>query len=318
MERWEEISRIGNRKTHLIPRTWTMDKYPGAPTLSAKSSVTLIDQVGPGVITNLHVSDYWGGDDGALILRIWYDGDKEPTIQMPLMDFLGDVESATGHYQTMYFSHVRESHNFHLPIPFRKHIRIEIDNPTENNFFGYSEIQWDEVDTIPTNCAYLHVSYQKGTFFFPHQDLVLCEISTPGSIVAHWLQLEADHESCADGQGICEANHEIYLDGDAEPTLECLGVEDFYGHSWGFLGIESDFYTAIIRYEKLPQGGTRAAMIRVRDTDKITFKSSCRIRLTYQYDLGEKKAPALQPFIHGFRLDTPYRSCIYYYANPSA
>ncbi len=59
----------------------------------------------------------------------------------------------------------------------------------------------------------------------------MCDIVSAGAIVAHWLQLEGDHPSCADGQGICEGNHEIYLDGDVEPTIESLGVEDFYGHS---------------------------------------------------------------------------------------
>jgi len=58
--------------------------------------------------------------------------------------------------------------------------------------------------------------YQQGTFKFPHEEVVLCDIQTPGTIVAHSLQLEGDHPSCAGGQGICEANHEIYRDGDKE------------------------------------------------------------------------------------------------------
>lgn len=89
-------------------------------------------------------------------------------------------------------------------------------------------------------------------------------------------------------------------------------------------GVESDFFTAIIRHEKTPQGGTLAAMVRTRQTDKITFRKSCLIRLTYKHDLGEPynsstrqgKAPALQPFVGGQSLDVPYRSCIYYYAAP--
>ena len=65
------------------------------------------------------------------------------------------------------------------------------------------------------------------------------------------------------------------LDGDAKPTVECLGAEDFYGHSWGFRGLASDSHAAIIRYDKTPQGGTRVAMIRARDTDRIAFRKSC-------------------------------------------
>jgi len=320
-ERWQEISAVKNRKTHVAPATWPLDKYPDAPTLKPHSKITLLDQDGPGVITLFHVSDYERGDDSKLILRVWYDNEEHPAIEMPLMDFLGDIQSATKPYSTIYFSHVRKSHNFRLPMPFRKHVRIEVENPTESDLLGYIELQWDEVKKIPEDSGYLRVAYQSGTFQFPHEELVLCDIKVPGTIVAHWLQLEGDHKSCANGEGICEGNHEIYLDGDTKPTCESLGAEDFYGHSWGFGGIESDFHAAIVRCERTPKGGTLAAMVRARDTDRITFRESCRILFTYRHDLGEPynpetgkgKAPALQPFVNGASLAAPYHSCIYYY-----
>ena len=323
-ERWQEISGIQDRKTHGVPSTWQLDKYPDAPTMKPHAKVVVLDQSGPGVVTMFHVSDYAFGDDSKFILRVWYDGEKNPSIEMPLMDFLGDIQSATQPYYTIYFSHVRKSHNFRLPMPFRKHIKIEVENPTSANFLGYMDIQWDEVKEIPDSCGYLKVAYKNGEFKFPHEDLVLLDVKSPGTIVAHWLQLEGDHPSCAAGQGICEGNHEIYLDGDADPTYESLGAEDFYGHSWGFADLESDFYTAFVRYEQTPKGGTLVAMVRARDTDKITFRKSCKILLTYKHDLGRPaytpqtgkgKAPALQPFIDGASLDVPYRSCIYYYSN---
>ena len=312
---WAEICKIGNRKTHLLAKTWNRDKYPDAPTLSANSKVTLIDQDGPGVVTQLHVSDYRSGQvsDKVLILSVWYDNEVSPAIKMPLMDFMGDIESATEHYQTIYFSHVQGSHNFRLPMPFTKHIRIEVENPTDHDFMGYMELQWDEVEDIPSDWGYLKVDYQSGNFQFPQQDLVLLDIASGGSIVAHWLQLEADHKSCANGQGICEANHEIYLDGDKAPTIESLGTEDFYGHSWGFRGVESDSYSAIVRYEQLPKGGTRVAMVRARDIDKITFRKSCKVLFTYKHDLyGHKKD--LLDLANAGGIETPYHSCIYYYA----
>ena len=321
-EHWAEITAVRDRTTRMIPATWTLDKYPDAETLKAHTSITLLDQDGPGVITQLHVSHYGQGDASKMILRVWYDNEKTPSIEMPLMDFLGDIESATQPYSNIHFSHVRKSHNFRLPLPFRKHIRMEVENPTEDHLFGYMDVQWDQVEKIPENTGYLKVAYQNGSFQFPHEELILCDIDSPGSIVAHWLQLEGDHEACADGQATCEGNHEIYLDGDSEPTYESLGIEDFYGHSWGFSGLSSDFYSAIVRLDETPKGGTKVAMVRARDTDRINFRESCRILLTYRHDLGEPfnyetrkgKAPALQPFVDGTSLEVPYRSCIYYYA----
>ena len=146
---WQKITTIPDAKTHLVPRTWTLDKYPDAPTLTAHSKVTILDQDGPGVVTNFHVSNYSGGDASQLLLRVWYDRQDKPAIDMPLMDFLGDIQAAAKPYSTIYFSRVRASHNFRLPMPFQKHIRIEVENPTDRYLFGYMEVQWDEVKPSP-------------------------------------------------------------------------------------------------------------------------------------------------------------------------
>lgn len=319
---WQEITAVTDGKTHLAPATWTLDKYPEAKTLKAHSKVVLLDVKGPGVVTAFHVSDQNGCDASKLMLRVWYDDEADPAIEMPLMDFLGDIEAKAKPYSTIYFSRVRRSHNFRLPMPFRERIRMEVENPTDRNAFGYLETQWDEVQAIPEDSGYLRVAYRSGTFKFPHEDLVLCDIASAGTIVAHWLQLDGDHPACVQGQGTCEGNHELYLDGETQPSYESLGAEDFYGHSWGFGDLESDFYSAIMRYESTQKGGSLVALIRARDTDRITFRKSCRMLLTYKHDLGEPynhatgkgKAPALQPFVGGASLDVPYRSCIYYYA----
>lgn len=321
-EGWTEISAVRDRTTRMLPFTWTLDKYPDAETFKAHTTITLLDLDGPGVVTQFHSSDYGQGDSSKMILRVWYDNEENPSIEMPLMDFLGNIGASTPPYSVLHFSRVRKSHNFRLPMPFRRHIRIEVENTSEDHLFGYMDIQWDMVESIPEETGYLKTAFMSGTFDFPHEELVLCEIDSPGSIVAHWLQLEGDHPACANGQGTCEGNHEIYLDGDTEPTYESLGIEDFYGHSWGFSGLSSDFYSAIVRLEETPQGGTNVAMVRARDADRISFMESCRILLTYRHDLGEPfnyetrkgKAPALQPFVDGFSLEVPYRSCFYYYS----
>ena len=210
-EPWIDITAVRNRVTRLVPATWTLDKYPDAETLKPNSTIVLFNQDGPGVITQLHSSDYGRGDSSQMILRVWYDHEADPSIDMPLMDFLGDIGASTPPYAVLHFSRVRKSHNFRLPMPFRKHIRIEVENPTPDHLFGYMDVQWDQVESIPENSGYLKVAYQNGSFQFPHEELILCDINSPGSIVAHWLQLVGDHPACANGQATCEGNHEIYL-----------------------------------------------------------------------------------------------------------
>ena len=121
-KRWQEITALTDAKTHLAPATWTLDKYPDAKTLKAHSKVVLLDVKGPGVVTAFHVSDQSGCDAGKLMLRVWYDAEQQPAIEMPLMDFLGNIEAKAKPFSTIYFSRVRRSHNFRLPLPFREGI----------------------------------------------------------------------------------------------------------------------------------------------------------------------------------------------------
>ena len=99
----------GGTQTRVQPSHWNRDKYPDAPEITPKSKTLLLDADGPGVVTLIHVSKYQGGEQDKLILRVWYDGEKAPAIEMPWMDFLGDIEAKTAYFSTVYFSHVKEA-----------------------------------------------------------------------------------------------------------------------------------------------------------------------------------------------------------------
>ena len=324
MSTWIDIATVQAGRSHLVPSTWPYDKYPDMPELSAGKTVTLIDQDGPGVVSGLHISNYydkagfWKAPDpivaSALQLRVWYDGADMPAIAMPLMDFLADVEADSSYFSTAYFSKVKQSHNFRLPMPFRRHIRMEVTNPSSVDLFGYSEVQWEQVGNIPPECGTLQIDYRTGVMRIPQEPVTLWNIHTGGNVVAHWLQFESDDPRCPKGELLCEGNQEIYLDGDATPTLEHLGTEDFYGFSWGFQDVQSDGFAAILKRQELSGGGARIALLRTRTADRIRFNHSCRLVLNYQHDATNKITPLWKVQEQGGLL-MPYRSCVYYYAN---
>lgn len=304
----------GGSESRLAINHWPYDKYPNLPEITPRSNTVVLDADGPGVVTMFHASKYGGGDQGTLILRVWYDGESKPSIEMPYMDFLGDPEAKTAHFATVYFSHVKESHNFRLPLPFRRHIRIEVENPTDSKFSGYTEIQWKKVKALPEETGYLRVAYRTGSPTIPEETIETCNIQGAGVIVAHWLQVAADHPMAKKSDLICEANQEIYLDGSREPQMEYLGTEDCYGYSWGMDGgIQSDHYAAITRIDDYKAGGL-FTMLRCRGIDTISFDKSCRWVINYQNEFFSTRELTKQPRLHDrASFPMPYRSAIYYY-----
>jgi hypothetical protein len=318
---WQELTSVGGARSRMIPSTWCYDKYPDMPELDAGKTVTLIDQDGPGVISNLHISNYFikqpfemnADASQGLVLRVWYDSESRPAIDMPLMDFLGDIQCQSAYFSNLYFSKVKQSHNFRLPMPFRKHIKIEVENTSSVNLMGYAEVQWEQVKEISHDCGCLRVDYRQGVMRVPQEPVCLWELPGPGTVVAHWLQFEADDPLCPKGEMLCEGNQEIYLDGETEPALEYLGTEDMYGFSWGFQEIQSDFYVAILKRQELPAGGARIALLRSRAGDRIRFEKSCRLLLTYMHDATRAFNPLVRQAQERGGIFAPYRSCVYYY-----
>jgi hypothetical protein len=319
---WQEIAAVQPGRSRLVPSTWPYDKYPNAPELDAGKTVTLIDQDGPGVITCLHVSNYYnkvdfgptGGGAQALMLRVWYDHHPAPSIEMLLMDFLGDVNAESGYFSTIYFSKVKQSHNFRLPMPFRRHIRITVENTSAVNLIGYTDVQWEQVTELPAACGVLRAQYCAGLMRVPQEPATLWDLRGRGNVVAHWLQFESDDPLCPRGELLCEGNQEITLDGDSAPTLEYLGTEDLYGFSWGFQDLQSDGRVAILKREELPGGGARIAMLRTRAADRIRFERACRLVLNYQHDAACKINPRVRQAEEKGGILAPFRSCVYYYS----
>jgi hypothetical protein len=304
---WEQLSRVRPTQTRVVPAFWAH-----LPPLDPKAKIKVLDVDGPGVVTTIHCSGmgaeifkFDAPASQSLVIRVYYDGQEKPAIAMPLMDFLGDIECRSAYFRLAYFSKVRESHNFRLPMPFRKHITIEIENPSDRRLMGYADLQWEKVDKIPADSGYLHADYRSGSLSGKARNTVF-ECDRPATIVAHWLQYAS--EKSDGGEVICEADQQLYLDGDARPTLNYLGSEDLYGHSWGFKETNSDGYAAILRRENLQPKGALIAALRCRTSDAISFAKSCRWIITWENDGWAAKLLADTPI--------PFRHCVYYYAAP--
>jgi hypothetical protein len=300
------LPQVRNEKTHVVPSFWGQ-----MPQLKAKTCLNILDVNGPGVVTMIH-SSALGTSMGAgfnseavksVMVSVFYDGETKPSIRMPFMDFFSDIQCESAYFSTIYFSKVKESHNFRLQIPFRKHITIKVTNTSDVDLVGYVDVQWEELSSLPENCAYLYTNYKSGNIN-PDKPLTLFELNRPATIVAHWMQYES--AKSPHGEVICEGNQEIYLDGDRTPTLNYLGTEDVYGYSWGYKGIQSDNFAAIIKQEDLNPSGSRIGILRCRERDTISFKQSCKWVLTYLTDPATIKTLGNTP--------VPYRHCVYFYA----
>lgn len=317
---------IRGGKSRLVNATWALDKYPDAPEFFAHKKLVLLDEDGPGRITQFHSTVYlsraeskWTKDVCKLRLTVYYDHDPVPAIDMPLCAFFGDPSGENAEYGTLYLNKTRIAYNSYLPMPFKRHIRIECENESDTDLFGYLNFQIEALPEWDEELGYLHVAHHKGRAVLPDDRLPLLKAQGKGSVVAHWLRFASDYPRSLNGDLLCEGNDEFYIDGEKEPSLEYLGTEDFYGFSWGFGGVCHNPYGAIGRQET-KDGKLELCMLRVRTNDAIRFDRSLEARIDYSREFFNRAYdnPKCEHFYHGekHRFETEYESGMYYYLIP--
>ncbi|HOP12031.1 MAG TPA: DUF2961 domain-containing protein [Oscillospiraceae bacterium] len=319
-----DLAKLTDSVSQNAVSAWPYDKYPDMPRLTAHSVIALLETDGPGVVTCIHATRFMprGGLDfnkepaNELIVRVFYDNETVPSIEMPWHDFVFDLGAKSNFFSLGCVSKVHRANNFRLPMPFRKHIRITLQNPTDRDMTGYADVQWDRLSEFPDDMGYLYAEYRSGALNIPFASVELCNIKGQGKVVGQWLLLTADDPICKNGELLCEANNEFYLDGASVPSLEYLGTEDLYGFSWGFEQLESDGVCAILRKEETKNGGSVIGLARMRTADAISFQKSCRYIFTYEHEINPA-LPSLNPNIKR-ALDqndvkASFESCVYYY-----
>ena len=145
------------------------DAWPIAP----GETKILADLKGPGVIS--HIWFTIASPDvhylRKLLLRVYWDGEAEPSVLSPVGDFFGLGHSQSFTYNSAPFTCSCNSGdklgegiamNCWLPMPFKKSARIEIVNEQSepvNAFYFY--IDWEKHDSLPDDTLYLHAMWRR-------------------------------------------------------------------------------------------------------------------------------------------------------------
>ncbi|MBN1419988.1 MAG: DUF2961 domain-containing protein [Planctomycetes bacterium] len=231
---------------------------------------------GPGIIRHL-----WFTADPAdphyarnLVLRAWWDGEAEPSIEVPYGDFFGvgnamDREIAS---LPVRISAEGRARNCWWPMPFARSARIEIENqgPAEVRLFYYY-VDWLALDEpLPADARYFHAQYRQAYPAREGEDYLALEASGGGHYVGTVLSIYA-----AEPGWIGEGDDRIYIDGETTPSLQGTGTEDYFCDAWGFR-IHSGPFSGVSAWEEREEGA-RTTAYRWHVVDPIPFRRSLRV-----------------------------------------
>jgi hypothetical protein len=206
-----------------------------------------------------------------LIVRCYWDGEEEPSVEVPVADFFGMGFGEWKDYISMPLNMTSGGYNCYWPMPFRKSARIEVENTGETAiqsfYFNIGVRTYQELsdDALYFHAQYRQVTSQKG------EPITILETEGRGHYVGTLLSMQPQQGSHL---GYLEGDEIINIDGEKEPSIVGTGTEDYFSSGWYYITGEysAPYHGVTIKDEE----NGRINTYRWHIEDPIPFEKSFR------------------------------------------
>jgi hypothetical protein len=256
---------------------WQTDNTDFVEVLPGKTT-TIMNASGPGRIAHMWftLAAPERSYSRRVTLRIYFDGETDPSVEAPLGDFFGvghgmDVEVNSLPVRVTANGRAR---NCYWPMPFRKSVRVEITNDGLSPIRRlYWQIDWQRLPSLPADTPYFHARYRQQDRLQPGRYVVL-DAEGKGHYVGTVMSVRA-----RSGGWFGEGDDFFFVDGEKEPSLRGTGTEDYVGDAWEFRQFDGPYYGVPI-YEGNGTD-TLTSYYRWHVVDPIPFEKSLRFEIEH-------------------------------------
>jgi hypothetical protein len=280
----DDLARLMPGRTASQNALWS--ENPLSTRFNSSKRVVVAEIKGPAVITMIHFAmPAVLKLNRDLLLKMYWDGESEPSVDCPLVDFFCDPAGLREEVNTALVNK-RRGFNAYFPMPFRKSAKIELvyDGPLEpgNELWRimpcYSYVMYRTLDSIEKDLGYFHAHWRQEGLLLGKRDYAALEAKGKGKFVGWNVTVRQPGRA---GYPVDE-NEKFYIDGEKAPSIEFQGIEDSFGFSWGYPPTESMF--ALTGYFPFFKG---ALGYRFFVNDAISFENSLRVEIGF----GENENP---------------------------
>lgn len=266
---------------------------------------TIADIDGPGCIQSIWMTTA-GVEYRDMILRIYYDGQEQPSVECPLGDFFASAFTKPGRFAQLDSLLVCLNpgcgFNCFWPMPFRKSFRMTLENRNPKTAITlFYQVNYS-LQSVPENAAYFHAQFRRvNPVPYGRIYTLLDGVRGQGHYAGTYLAWGVNN-----GGWWGEGELKFYLDndiadglkteaavaehgGNCYPTICTTGTEDYFGGSYNFEDTAKRCYreysTAymgvphIMRPDGLYDSQMRFSLYRWHVPDPIRFKRKLAVTI---------------------------------------
>lgn len=259
---------------------WKVSPYI---TINAGTKAVIGEIEGSGIIHHIWMTSHpssWR----ELILRMHWDQEKEPSVEVPLGDFFCNGWCQRKNVKSVPIAvNPAGGFNCYFPMPFHKLAKITIENiGVEDRIFFY-QIDY-RLSLVEKEAAYFHASFRReNPVAYMQPYTILDGVWGKGQYIGTYAAWQVNSN-----QWWGEGEIKFYMDGDKEyPTICGTGTEDYFGGAWNFedpegeYGEFSNLYQGlqVIKPDGLYQANQRFGMYRFHIPDPIYFEQELKVTM---------------------------------------
>jgi hypothetical protein len=248
------------------------------------ATLTLGEIDGPGAIQHIWMTPT--GNWRFSILRMYWDGEAAPSVEVPVGDFFA---MGWGKYAPITSQAIcvnpGSAFNSYWPMPFRKKARLTLTNIDDKPMTIYYQIDY-VVAPVPADAAYFHAQFRRtNPLPFKQVYTIVDGIQGRGHYVGTYMAWGV-HNNGWWGEGEIK----FFMDGDkAFPTIAGTGTEDYFCGSYNFENREKRQYETfttpytglaqVIKPDGLYQSQQRFGLYRWHLTDPVRFERDLKVTI---------------------------------------
>lgn len=220
------------------------------------------------------------------ILRMYWDDEKSPSVEVPLGDFFA---MGWGTYARLLSLAVcvnpGSAFNSYWPMPFRHKAKITVENLDDKPMTLFYQVDY-ALAPVPADAAYFHAQFRRvNPLHYKEVYTIIDGIKGKGQYVGTYMAWGV-HNNRWWGEGEIK----FYMDGDTEfPTINGTGTEDYFNGSYDFENPETHQYeeftspysglVQVLKPDGLYHSQQRFGLYRWHIPDPIRFTSDLRVTI---------------------------------------
>jgi hypothetical protein len=191
-------------------------------------TITIAEMEGPGAIQHIWMTPT--GNWRLSILRMYWDDEKEPSVEAPVGAFFGMGWNAYSPLNSLPVTvNPGSAFNSYWKMPFHKKCRITMENIDDRAMSLYYQVDYT-LTKVADNEGYFHAQFRKSTAKDNSVYTILNGVKGKGQYVGVYLGVDVNNNGWW-GEGEIK----FYMDGDDKfATIVGTGTEDYFCGSYDF------------------------------------------------------------------------------------